>query len=113
MTFEQYRSFCLSLPGAAEGRPFDDKIVVFTVGGKMFSSADSTDFRRINVKCRPGEAIRLRERYPAVTPGYYMNKKHWNSIDPGGGIDQALLEEWIRQSHALVVEGLPKKRRNL
>jgi predicted DNA-binding protein (MmcQ/YjbR family) len=61
------------------------------------------------VKCDPDEALILREIYDSVTPGYHLNKNHWNTIRLDGKIADKQLKEWIRDSHDLVVKGLPKK----
>lgn len=109
MNVEELRDFCLTLKGVEEKMPFDDKTLVFSVKGKMFCATDVTTFELINVKCNPEKAILLREQYDAVIPGYYMNKKHWNSVKTNGEISNRLLEEWIRNSYDLVVAVLPKK----
>ena len=109
MNIEEYRDYCLSLKGADEGMPFDKKTLVFTIRGKMFGSTNIETFELINVKCEPEEAIVLREQYDAVIPGYYMNKKHWNSIKMDGSIPDKQIKEWIEKSYSLVVLTLPKK----
>ena len=78
----------------------------------MFCATDLEDFELINLKCDPEEAILLREKYTDVIPGYYMNKKHWNSVKTNGKISDKLIEEWIKNSYNLVVAGLPKKLQN-
>ena len=109
MNIEELRDYCLSMKGAEEKMPFDNKTLVFSVKGKMFCATDVEDYELINLKCNPEEAILLREKYEDVIPGYYMNKKHWNSIKTNGSISDTLLEEWIRNSYNLVVAALPKK----
>jgi len=37
-------------------------------------------------KCRPCFGARVGDRYEQVTPGYHMNKKHWNMFGIAGGI---------------------------
>ncbi|EKB58259.1 MmcQ/YjbR family DNA-binding protein [Bergeyella zoohelcum] len=74
MNIEEVRNFCLSLKGAEEKMPFDNKTLVFSVKGKMFCATDIETFEFLNLKCDPEEAITLREKYSEVTPGYYMNK---------------------------------------
>ncbi|MCK4466330.1 MAG: MmcQ/YjbR family DNA-binding protein, partial [Bacteroidales bacterium] len=109
MNIEEYREFCLSLKEAEEGMPFDKKTLVFTIKGKMFTSTNIETFELINVKCKPEEAIILREQFEAVIPGYYMNKKHWNSIKMNRTISDQKIKEWIKNSYSLVVSTLPKK----
>jgi predicted DNA-binding protein (MmcQ/YjbR family) len=39
-----------------------------------------------------------------------MNKKHWNTVELGGGIPEAELRSMIDHSYDLVVARLPKRR---
>jgi predicted DNA-binding protein (MmcQ/YjbR family) len=82
---------------------------VFKVVGKMFALTNVESFDSVNLKCEPELAIQLRERFPAVLPGYHMNKKHWNTILMDGTISDKLLKEWIDISYGLVVATLSKK----
>lgn len=75
MNIEELRDFCLSLKGAEESMPFDNKTLVFSIKGKMFCATDITTFELVNVKCEPEKAIQLREQYDEMNLGYYMNKK--------------------------------------
>ena len=61
-----------------------------------------TEELRFNVKCDPEEAIELRERYPAIIPGWHMNKKHWNTIVVDGSLPALLIKEMIENSYWLV-----------
>jgi predicted DNA-binding protein (MmcQ/YjbR family) len=63
------------------------------------------------LKCDPERAIALREMYNAVRAGYHMSKKHWNTIEIDGSIDDQLIFEWTKNSYDLVVGGLTKKQR--
>tara|TARA_R110002049_G_scaffold91381_1_gene227812 strand:+ start:2298 stop:2651 length:354 start_codon:yes stop_codon:yes gene_type:complete len=112
MDIETYRNYCLSLKGAEEKMPFDKTTLVFSVKDKMFSSTNIETFELINVKCEPEKALLLREKHEEVIPGYYMNKKHWNSILTNGKITSEQMEKWIKDSYDLVVSRLPKKIRN-
>ena len=110
MNIEDYRTFCLTLNGATESMPFDEKALVFSVKGKMFTLTNSIDtFELINVKCEHEEAIELRERYSAVIPGFHMNKKYWNSIEMDGSISDEQIQKWIVNSYQIIVSKLPKK----
>jgi predicted DNA-binding protein (MmcQ/YjbR family) len=100
---------CQALPRAAAGFPFGETAAVFTVLGKMFAIVDVGDGPpRVSLKCDPGYAVALREQYPAVTAGYHLNKRHWNTVDLDGSIPEAVLDEWIQDSYDLVVDGLPR-----
>lgn len=111
MDILQYRDYCISLPGTTEEFPFDNNTLVFKVMGKMFTACDVDEFESINVKCEPEKALRLREEYPEVRPGYHMNKKHWNTVSMSGNLPDKLIREWIRDSYDLVVANLSRKKR--
>ncbi|RZL07991.1 MAG: MmcQ/YjbR family DNA-binding protein [Hymenobacter sp.] len=108
MNIEDYRDFCLSLPGTTEETPFGPDTLVFKVGGKIFALTNLQTFASINLKCEPEHAAELRERYDYVLPGFHMNKKHWNTVLIGTGVTNAQLREWITDSYQLIVAALPK-----
>ncbi len=109
MNIEELRAYCLSLEQVVEEMPFDDETLVFKVGGKMFGLASMGEEFWINVKCDPDEALELRETFPAVFPGYHMNKKYWNSVLIDGTISDSLIKAWIDNSYRLVVSKLTKQ----
>jgi predicted DNA-binding protein (MmcQ/YjbR family) len=111
MNIEGYRAYCLSKKGVTEEFPFGANTMVFKVCGKMFSATDVEDFASINLKVQPEMGVELRERYPAVQPGYHMNKKHWITVIIDGSLPDKLLCSWIDNSYSLVVAGLPKSQR--
>jgi predicted DNA-binding protein (MmcQ/YjbR family) len=108
MHIEDFRDFCLGLPGAVDETPFGPDTLVFKVGGKIFALTDLQTFESINLKCDPELAVDLRERYDFVLPGFHMNKKHWNTILIDAGATNAQLHQWITHSYQLVVATLPK-----
>jgi predicted DNA-binding protein (MmcQ/YjbR family) len=109
MDLETFRNYCLGLPAVTEGFPFGETVIVFKVGEKIFALADAELFATVNLKCDPEMAIELRERYPAVLPGYHMNKKHWNTIQIDGSIPSKMLLEWTKHSYDLVLASLSAK----
>jgi predicted DNA-binding protein (MmcQ/YjbR family) len=64
----------------------------------------------VNLKCDPDLALELRDRYEQVTPGYHMNKKHWNTVGIEADIPDPELRKMIDHSYDLVAKGLPKPR---
>lgn len=111
MNIEEFRDYCLSFPGVTEGFPFDENTLVFKVMGKMFAITDVDDFEFINLKCDPERATVLREQYEEVRPGWHMNKVNWNSVYPNGSLDDEEIYELIDHSYELIVESLPKKKK--
>ena len=111
MNIEEFRAYCLLKKGVTESFPFDDTTLVMKVLNKMFALANLDGDLSINLKCVPEKALELREQYPAVLPGYHMNKKHWNTVMIDNSIPDALIKEWIDDSYNLVLSKLPKKER--
>ena len=68
---------------------------------------------RMNLKCDPDEALALRDIFPAVIPGYHMNKKHWNTVFLDGSIPRGEIERMIDNSFRLVINTMPRKNRPL
>ena len=85
MNIEEYRSYCLLKKGVSEEFPFDNETLVFKVQGKVFALTNISEFVSVNLKCDPEKAVELRDQFPAVVPGYHMNKKHLNTLDLSGG----------------------------
>lgn len=112
MNIEEYRDYCLSKKGTSEHFPFDNKTLVFKVGGKMFALADVENFESINLKCNPERSIELRETYQGIKPGYHMSKVHWNTVSVFEDVPVSLLLELIDHSYELIVDSLPKKTKN-
>ena len=107
MDLAQFREYCLSKAGATEGTPFGPDVLVFKVSGKMFALAALDEMpARVNLKCDPDLALELRDRYEEVTPGYHMNKKHWNTVEIEGAIPDPDLRKMIDHSYVLVAKGL-------
>jgi predicted DNA-binding protein (MmcQ/YjbR family) len=111
MDIEFFRKYCLGKAGATEDTPFDEDTLCFKVGGKIFAIIDIMKFESVNLKCDPDLAIEIRERYSGVTPGYHMNKKHWNTVSFDGSVQDDLILEWVDHSYDLVWKSLPKKTR--
>ena len=109
MDLEKVRSYCLKKKGVIESLPFDEETPVYKVTGKMFLLSNLTPPVSINIKCDPELAVELREKYDAVTPGFHMNKLHWNTILLDGSIPDKYIFEWIDLSYDLIVKGLPNK----
>ena len=109
MNIEGFREYCITKPGTTEETPFGPDTLVFKVLGKMYALTGINSFVSVNLKCDPQLAVELRESYPAVRPGYHMNKKHWNTVDIDGSLSDDQIKEWIDHSYELVVSKLPKK----
>ncbi|MBO6621817.1 MAG: MmcQ/YjbR family DNA-binding protein [Balneola sp.] len=109
MNIEEYRDFCIAFPGVTEGFPFGPETMVFKVMNKMFALTNIETYDFVNLKCDPERAITLREEYEGISPGWHMNKVHWNSVKTSADVGDELFKELIRHSYNLIVESLPKK----
>ena len=108
MTANALRRRCLARPGATEEFPFGEQPAVFKVGGKMFAlSALESRPLRVSLKCEPELGEGLRATYPAIQPGYHLNKRHWLTITLDGSVPDQTLVELLEDSYDLVVAGLP------
>lgn len=107
------RKCCLAMPAATEEHPFGPGALVIKVAGKMFAIiAEDAEPPSISLKCDPDRALVLRDTYPAVGPGYHLNKRHWNTVVVDGTVPDEAIRDWIEDSYDLVVAGLPRRLRD-
>lgn len=111
MNIEELREYCLSLEKVTEDMPFGDDTLVFRVMNKIFALVNLDGETRINLKCDPGRAIELREEFPAIIPGYHMNKQHWNTVIMDGSLKKEMVLSLIDHSYEIIVESLPKSKK--
>lgn len=102
--------YALSKPGAVPTQPFGPDVLVIKVMDKMFALT-RRDGASFNLKCDPERAIALREAHPAITPGWHMNKRHWNTVTLDGSLSREQLQQMIDHSYDLVVRSLKKAER--
>lgn len=83
----------------------------YLVGNKMFAAIckNAGKDQIITLKLAPLDGEFLRNQYDDITPGYYMNKVHWNSINLDGEVPDDLLMDLIDKSYQLIFAGLTKK----
>ncbi|MEG0254954.1 MmcQ/YjbR family DNA-binding protein [Vagococcus sp.] len=90
----------------------DWDVYYFDILGKQFGlmTKDVTEDGIITLKGHPETNEELRETYEDIVPGYYANKKHWNSIKLNStAISDSEIEKMIQTSYQLVWDKLPKK----
>jgi predicted DNA-binding protein (MmcQ/YjbR family) len=115
MTHKQIEDMLLALPGVYLDYPFGEGVGVYKVeeegrGEKEGKAADKmmaiidekSQPVRLSLKCDPGLALLLREKYETVLPGYHLNKKHWNTIICSGQVPDDELRDLARHSYELV-----------
>lgn len=112
MDLKTLRNYCLSKNGAIEDFPFGDDVTVIKVASKMFALiSERNNQLNISLKCDPFLAENLRQQYASITPGYHLNKSHWNTIMIDGSLPESALNNMIDHSYALVFKGLRKSER--
>ena len=108
--FSWLKEYLLNKPETLLDFPFGHDVYVLKVKGKMFALLSYRNDRlNLNLKCDPNEALMLRDIFPAVTAGYHMNKKHWNTVLIDGSVPQGEIERMIDNSLMLVVGKMSNK----
>ncbi|MER6160509.1 MmcQ/YjbR family DNA-binding protein [Streptomyces sp. NPDC001868] len=110
------RQAALALPDVSHGYPFTPGLDVYKVAGKVFLIVtdivtDDPDDQIITVKCEPEHARAQVRGYASITPGRYLDKRHWISLGPGPGITERLVTDAVEDSYDLVAERLPRSDR--
>ena len=110
MTRQDLIEFCLAFPAAYEDYPFDDitdpgkwTVMRHCDNKKSFALIYERNSKLcVNLKCDPIEADFLRQIFTDVTPGYHMNKAHWNTIVLGGDVLDDELKRMVESSYILI-----------
>jgi predicted DNA-binding protein (MmcQ/YjbR family) len=104
--------WCETKPGATLEYPFGPEAAVFKVAGKMFALVamdGPPDY--VTLKADPEEGEALRTQHGFIREGYYMNKRHWITVDIEPITPEQLVEDLVADSYDLVVSKLPKRTR--
>jgi predicted DNA-binding protein (MmcQ/YjbR family) len=110
---DQVIAACGAKPGSVEDYPFGDEVAVFKVVGRIFALVSlGSPPGSVSLKCDPDLAVGLRARYAAITPGYHLSKRHWNTVTLDGSVPDEELLELIDHSYDLVVARLTRAQRN-
>lgn len=106
-------AWCEAKPGAVLEYPFGPEAAVFKVAGKMFALVSMDDPPGyITLKAVPEEGEALRSQYAFIREGYYMNKRHWITVDLETDTPAELVEGLLADSYDLVVSSLTKRVRD-
>jgi predicted DNA-binding protein (MmcQ/YjbR family) len=119
MTRRELIDFCLTFPASYEDYPFDNVAdagawTVMRHRGNKKSFAliyERNGQQYVNLKCEPLEADLLRQIYADVTPGFHMNKEHWNTAVLGGDVPDEALMRMVERSYDLVKPKTLRERR--
>lgn len=108
-----------SKPGTVKDFKLEWEWYRYMVGGKMFAAICQPDEKHkgydcrelLTLKCEPLLAEALRAEYPDIIPGFYTDKRNWNSIYLDGEVPDDVLRGLCDRSYALVLAKLTKKQR--
>jgi predicted DNA-binding protein (MmcQ/YjbR family) len=104
---------CETKPGSVEDYPFGDEVAVFKVVGRIFALVSlGSAPGSVSLKCDPDLAAGLRAQYAAITPGFHLNKRHWNTVALDGSLPDDELLGLIDHSYELVVARLTRAQRD-
>lgn len=83
----------------------------YKIRDKLFAAicGDQAGRPVISLKADPADSLFLRERYPDIAPGHYMDKKHWVSVQLEGNVPEEVLRKMVDQSYDLVLKNFSKK----
>lgn len=109
MHLEFLRQHCLSLPGAIEDVKYGSDLC-YSVGGKIFLGTRIEGPFRTGIKCNAEDFALLTER-DGVVPMPRLSTTGWIRIKKSNALTKKEWENGIRKSYDLVVENLPKKKR--
>lgn len=107
---EQVSRWCQAPAGAERSFPFGEQVSVYKVGGKMFAMvSEDGPPDTITLKGDPGDNEVLRTEHGFIRPGYYMNKRHWITIDLDRNVPMDLVAELVTESYQLIAAKLTRK----
>jgi predicted DNA-binding protein (MmcQ/YjbR family) len=111
MTRKDYDAFCKSLPHATHVLQWGDASV-WKIGGKVFAIGGWSygETFVVSFKCSETSFAILSEA-PGLRPAPYLASRGllWMQRIDESALDDAGLEDYLRQSYALAAAGLPKR----
>ncbi|MDR0381694.1 MAG: MmcQ/YjbR family DNA-binding protein [Oscillospiraceae bacterium] len=110
MTRQEIIDYCLTFPAAYEDYPFDSiadpgawAVMRHRTNRKSFALVYERNGKLcVNLKCDPLEADFLRQAFEGVTPGWHMNKEHWNTVVIGSDVPDEEIKRQIESSYDLI-----------
>lgn len=111
MNYPWLDKYCMSKEGAIREYKEEWKATRYMIGGKTFAlqGNDNTDRPIITLKLLPADGDHLRNLYEGIVAGYYMNKKHWNSVYLDGSVPDDIVQDMIDTSYSILFASLTKK----
>lgn len=117
MKYKWLHAYLLEKAGAEHDFKVEWQWDRYLVFGKMFAGICTPALKyqpyngrsMVMLKCDPKLAELFRAEYPDVVPGFYCDKRCWNSVYLDGAVPDKVLKDMCDMSYRLVFEKLPKK----
>jgi predicted DNA-binding protein (MmcQ/YjbR family) len=104
-------TFCMSLPGATKSIQWGSDHV-YKVGGKMFAMMGSPEIRPQTISFKAGDAsFDILTKAKDIIPAPYLARAKWVNLRKLNALNTKELKAYLARAHALVAEGLSKKKR--
>jgi predicted DNA-binding protein (MmcQ/YjbR family) len=113
MTLDEYNEFCARLPAATHVVQWGGAHV-WKVGGKVFAIAGWSDGEQLAATFKCSElSFDLLKEQPGLRPAPYLASRgmKWIQRTSDESMDDAVLRDYLAESHRLVVAGLPRRMR--
>ncbi|HEV2561384.1 MAG TPA: MmcQ/YjbR family DNA-binding protein [Rhizomicrobium sp.] len=111
MRYSDVDAHCRAMPGVTVHTPWGDS-VVYKVGGKMFAMIPMDGKKPSGVWFKAGEtSARILTQIKGIEPCPYLARAHWVAMDNLKPLKAKELREYLTRAHALVAQGLSKKKR--
>ncbi len=117
MRYEWLDEYLLSKRGAVRDYKIEWQWERYLVAGKMFAATCTPGpahtihrgRKMVILKCDPLLADMFRNEYADVVPGFYMDKRSWNTVYLDGAVPDEVMKDMCDMSYRLVFEKLTKK----
>lgn len=105
MNVEDFRTYCLSLPGSVEKLPFERffrgrrTFLAFYAAGRMYCFFDLDRFDFVSLRCPAGQAEELRAECPAVGAPYNLSPRRWIGVRLDADVSDEFLKRLVRMAY--------------
>jgi len=111
MKYVEIEKFCLSLPGATLSIQWGSDHV-YKIAGKMFAVLGPPEMRPQTMSFKAGDAsFEILTKAKNIIPAPYLARAKWVYLEKLDALNTKELKAYLIRAHALVAEGLSKKKR--
>lgn len=113
MRYPWIDEYLLKKEGVVKDLQADWNWIRYKIGDKMFAAVCLDGENKpyyITLKLDPDEGEFWRAQYADVIPGYYCDKRHWNSVRPDGEVPEGVLRDMLDHAYIAVMKKLSKKK---